>query len=473
MSSHFGHDNFAPLTITTPPVAGPLTAVVETNGVFSNGNTGIQIATVTPGVNQSTAAATSPLSITGAGFDPTASNNRVTFSDGVTVSGSITVGGSNTSLSVPITIPATATAGPLMATVTTDGVSYTATQVGTITPVITGPNSNVAASASTITITGHYFDPTANNNSVLLTNASGTVVGTGYVLAATPTQLTVALTSVPTAGPLYAVVTTDGVSSASTQVATITPVVTSSTASLNYNSTSIVINGLGFDPSQTATTSVVFSNIAAPLPTASTIVVNSATQMTVTFNVKPTTLGVLKAAVTVDTAAGTATSVATVVPVVTASASTAVSSTPSAGSPLVITGSGFPASGNTVTLSNGAGYSHQVTGLASTATGNSRSISVNLSGLTLPGGPLYAVVTDGATGTSSPAAGGHGHAHGDRQQHHHANPQFAVGGDHRDGLRHEPRKRYGGPQQRGGGQRDQRHGDHTQRLFLHAADDRR
>src|SRR5207244_1443444 len=130
--------------------------------------------------------------------------------------------------------------------VTTDSVSSgAAVQVATVTPVVTSSTPNLAANATTVTINGFGFDTTAGNNTVTFNDGA-----VDTVTAASATSVTVAFATTPaTAGNLPAVVTTDGVSSgAAVQVATVTPVVTSSTANLAANATTLTINGRGFDP---------------------------------------------------------------------------------------------------------------------------------------------------------------------------------------------------------------------------------
>ena len=76
----------------------------------------------------------------------------------------------------------------------------------------------------------------------------------------------------------------DGVSSGSAvQVATVTPVVTSSIASLAANATTFTINGFGFDPTA-ANDTVVFNDGAV-----GTVAAATATALTVTFTTDPTT----------------------------------------------------------------------------------------------------------------------------------------------------------------------------------------
>ncbi len=110
--------------------------------------------------------------------------------------------------------------------------------------------------------------------------------------------MTVTFSTKPTtAGSLTAIVTTDSESSgAAVQVATVTPVVTSSTANLAANASQITINGFGFNPTA-ANNTVAFNDGAVGTVTAAT-----ATSLTVTFSTKPKTAGSLTAVVTTDNA---------------------------------------------------------------------------------------------------------------------------------------------------------------------------
>src|SRR5262249_51878965 len=130
------------------------------------------------------------------------------------------------------------------------------------------------------------------------------------------TSMTVTFSTKPqTAGNLTAMVTTDGASNGSmVQVATVTPVVTSSLANLSANAGTITISGFGFDP--IANNSVTFNDGAI-----GTVSGASATSLTVTFSTKPTTAGSLTAVVTTDSqSSGAAVQVATVSPFVASSA---------------------------------------------------------------------------------------------------------------------------------------------------------
>jgi hypothetical protein len=90
----------------------------------------------------------------------------------------------------------------------------------------------LAANATTVTIRGFGFDPTAAHNTVVFNNGA-----VGTVTAATGTSLTVTFSTKPTAvGSLTAIVTVNSLTSGSAvQVASVAPVVTSSTANLAAN----------------------------------------------------------------------------------------------------------------------------------------------------------------------------------------------------------------------------------------------
>ncbi|MBS0260325.1 MAG: hypothetical protein JSS02_00095, partial [Planctomycetes bacterium] len=128
---------------------------------------------------------------------------------------------------------------------------------------------------------------------------------------ATATSLTVTLSTKPkTAGSLTAVVTTVGVSSGTpVQVATVIPVVTSRTANLSINASTITISGFGFDATSLGNNTIIFTDGAVGTVTAAT-----ATSLTVTFTTKPTATGILTAVVTVGgVSSGVAVQVATIV----------------------------------------------------------------------------------------------------------------------------------------------------------------
>src|SRR6185312_10908825 len=318
------------------------TAVVSTDGVDSGA--AVQVASVIPVVTSSTASlaiTATTLTINGFGFDPTAGNNTVAFSDGAV--GTVTAA-TATSLTVTLSTQPI-TAGKLTAVVTTGGASSgTAVQVAAVAPVVTSNTANLAANAATITINGVGFDTTASRNTVVFNNGA-----VGAVTAATATSLTVTFSIKPkTAGSLTAVVTTDAQSSgAAIQVATITPFVTARTVSLAASAATLTFNGFGFDP--TAAHNTVVLNDGA----VGTVTAASATSLTVTFSTKPTAVGNLTAVVTTNSvSSGAAVQVATVAPAVTVStASQSVNTTT-----VTINGAGFDTTpgNNTVVFNDGA-----------------------------------------------------------------------------------------------------------------------
>ena len=114
---------------------------------------------------------------------------------------------------------------------------------------VTSSTASLPNTATALTINGTAFDTNAANDTVIFTVSNGSVSGT--VTAVTSTSLTLSLTglsSVTGGTPLDATVSVDGVSTGSAvQVATVAPVVTSSTANLPNNSSTLTIAGSGFD----------------------------------------------------------------------------------------------------------------------------------------------------------------------------------------------------------------------------------
>ena len=154
--------------------------------------------------------------INGFGFDPRAANNTVSFNDGAV---GVVATATATSLSVNLSTYPTG-GGSLTAVVTTDGVSSgAAVQVARFGPQVNLNTAFLASDATQIITAGVGFDSTTARTTAvtLILGAKGTVS------AATTTQLTVTLTTAPTAaGSLTAVVTTDGLNSgAAVQVGTV------------------------------------------------------------------------------------------------------------------------------------------------------------------------------------------------------------------------------------------------------------
>ncbi len=363
-----------------PTTAGILTLAVTTDSESSG--SAVQVATVTPVVFANTgnllAANATTVTIIGLGFDSTAANDTVAFNDGAV--GTV-ASATATSLTVNLTT-SPAAAGSLTAVVTIDSVNNgSAIQVAQVTPVVTNSAANVGANASTITINGFGFDPTASNNTVTFNDGAH-----GTVTSATSTSLTVTLSTDPTtAGNLTGSVTADTVSSgAAVQVATVTPVVTSSTANLPANASTITINGFGFD-SAAGNNKVTFTDGAV-----GTVTTATATSLTVTFSVKPTTAGSLTAVVTSNNvSSGSAVQVAPIAPVVLANTGNLLAANATT---ITLNGSGFDTTlgNNTVNFNNGA----VGTVIAATAT----SLTVSFSTKPTTAGSLTAfVVVDGVS----------------------------------------------------------------------------
>lgn len=361
---------------TKPSSGGSLTVTVRTNGVASG--TSPQVATVLPVVVANSSfklpANANTLVINGSGFDPVALNNQVTFNNDAV--GTVT-SATPTALTVTFGTKPT-TAGSLTAiVVTNEAISGSAVQVAAVAPVITTTSTNLAANAATVTIAGFGFDTVLNNNAVVFSSGAE-----GIVTAATPTQLTVtfAANKQPTVSNLSAVVTSNSVSSGTAiQIASVIPVVTSSTANLGISAPTIEINGFGFDT--TASRNVVtFNNDAVGSVTSAT-----ATRLTVTYTTKPTAVGALTASVATNSVpSGTSLQVATMIPVITSSTvNVGVNDTT-----MTINGFGFnsaTAANNVVTLSSGTGT---VTSASST------SLTVTLATKPTAGNLTASVVTN-------------------------------------------------------------------------------
>ncbi|HSH93570.1 MAG TPA: hypothetical protein VK968_05455, partial [Roseimicrobium sp.] len=154
----------------------------------------------------------------GGRFNLTAATNIVTFNNGAV--GTVT-SGTATSLNISLTTLPNRV-GPLLATVTADGLSSGPMQVATVVPAVTSGSSSIGLNAATLTINGFGFDPIAANNTVTFNNGA-----IGTVTAASATQLTVTITTPPAkTGNLTATVTTNGNTSiANVPVATALPLV--------------------------------------------------------------------------------------------------------------------------------------------------------------------------------------------------------------------------------------------------------
>lgn len=324
----------------SPPTAGNLTAIVTTDGDSSAATVVAGVVPIVSASSASQSAYASTLTIGGAGFDPIATNNSVLLSSGA--QGFVTAA-TNTQLTVTyFTLPS---AGPLTATVTTDGVSSgSAVQVAIVltpsAPTVTSSTTAFAANATTLVITGTGFDPRIANDSVMFSSGAATIT------AATTTQLTLTFSTPPVVGPLTAKVTTNSLSSTTTQVAAVIPGLNASTANLPASATTLTITGAGFDPAAG-------NNLVILSSGAGVVISATATSLTVSYTTKPTA-GLLSALVITDGInSGSLTSVATVVPTVTSSTANLATTATT----LVIHGAGFDpiAARDLVALSSGSG----------------------------------------------------------------------------------------------------------------------
>ncbi len=330
--------------------------------------------TVTPVVTSSSAnlavTATS-LTINGIGFSTTASNDTVSFSGGVT--GTVT---SATSTQLTVTGLSGLVLGNLTVSVTVSGISSgTAVQVATVVPVVTSNTANLPVNSTSLTINGFGFSTTASNNTVTFSGGA-----TGTVTAASSTQLTVTSLSGLAVGSLNASVTVSGVSSGgAVQVATVIPVVASSSANLPITATSLTINGFGFSTTAGNDTVSFSGGVTGTVTSA------SGTQLTVT-SLSGLAVGNLNASVSVNgVSSGTAVQVATVVsagPVVTPSSA----NLPVTATSLTINGSGF----STTATNNIVSFSGGVSGTVTSASSTQLTVT-SLSGLAV--GNLTASVT--------------------------------------------------------------------------------
>jgi len=221
-----------------------LDATVTVDGISSVVSP-VQVATITPVITPSPAQPVSSVSpnitINGQGFDPNKANDSVTFYDmtgtvipGVT--GTVTlVNPAGTILYVSVSGLSGATLNKtLYASVTVDGVTSSGSPVPVakdpLTSVlVTSSTASLAATASTLIISGSDFDMNAANDSVTFNNGV-----TGTVTSASSTSLTVSLSGLSglSAGTvLDASVTVDGISSGS-----LVPVATIAASGLSVTS---------------------------------------------------------------------------------------------------------------------------------------------------------------------------------------------------------------------------------------------
>lgn len=224
---------------------------VTVGGILGNDMT-FTTAAATPTVTATTTAilaTATTVTITGTNFDSvTPGNNTVVFTPAGT--GTVTAA---TSTSLTVTSVTGLRGGPLSAVVTNgSGNSGAAVQVANVAPVITVNTGNITTLANQLTINGVGFDPTAfANNSVVFSPA-----GTGNVAGSTSGSLNVTGISGLTTGALNAVVTVNGVASASAQVATV------------VTAPNLTINDVTLNEGNAGTTSFTFTvSLSAPAPT--------------------------------------------------------------------------------------------------------------------------------------------------------------------------------------------------------------
>ena len=391
----------------TPTSAEGNVALFTVRATDSAGNAAFQgyelsILSVTPATTNLAANATT-LVIEGAGFDTTPGNNTVALPGSGATNITVT---SATSTRLEVSFDGPLATGALQATVTVNGVTSQAQQVATVTasstPTITASTNRVAANATELMINGTGFD-TSSQGTNTVSLSSGTVKS---VTVNSATQLTLAVEGPLTVGTLTATVTTNGVSSASQQVANVVaanvPAIDANSRNLFENADTVVIYGIGFDTSAEATTQVELK-LPSQSVTFSSITVNSATMMTVNGVSLPQP-GVLTAKVTVNGIESEETTVANVLPdavPVLVVPSTLPNVAPNATS-LTLYGWGFT-SGSSVVLqyNDGAGWV-AISGFTTTVDSPNQ---ITITDLSIPTptsgtGTLSAIVNDPTNSTS-------------------------------------------------------------------------
>jgi hypothetical protein len=299
------------VTFGTPPsTTGYLLAKITVSGTDSA--TGIPVAIIVdaPTISiKSTAIGPGiqTLTIYGTGFDPDPAGNIVTFTTlGPPTGTCVSVSSDGTSMQVLLT-SAPSGVGGLSAKVNSFGGDSNTAKVAEVTGVTPGPSVSFNATSIPVSTTtgfviyGNYFDATFANNTVALSPS-----GTATVTAATATSLTMTLAGI-TAGPVYAIVTTNSITSGSpVQVATIAdgPTITANTAKLAKNATILNITGTGFSP-------VASENTIALSPTGTALVQSSTATTLRVYLTSSIAVGSLTAIVTVNGQASSSVQVAT------------------------------------------------------------------------------------------------------------------------------------------------------------------
>jgi hypothetical protein len=120
--------------------------------------------------------------------------------------------------------------------------SGTAVEAASVRPVITTETAALDANATTLTINGVGFSPTATGEAVTFSNGVKGKIASN----STATQLFITNLTGLVAGNLTATVTADGFSSLSDQVATVIPDIFTSETELPPTAKSLLIHGAGF-----------------------------------------------------------------------------------------------------------------------------------------------------------------------------------------------------------------------------------
>jgi hypothetical protein len=336
----------------------------------------------------------STLVITGSGFDTTTLDNVVSLSGGAVVTGGRT--DSSTQLTVLVDVSTLSVGDTLTAYVSVDGLSVVSAVVATIVapvyPVITFNPQFVAPDVQSLTFEVSDFDDSGSGTN-LVTLSSGTI--SQVWTTATGLEVIFKPGSALSLNALTGWVTIDGVVSSTQQVAVVaasTPSVDSSTDALVADAKTLVITGAGFDPagSNSVTLYTGESQTALPSDQVASVVVNSATQLTVTLNsVLTLPTGSLYATVITDGASsGSPVKVASVVdggPTINFSAG----NLSTAGTTLVISGANFTEV-TSVTLST---IARTIPGLSFATDGNSMTVTLPAGVLTTDLDQLYATIT--------------------------------------------------------------------------------
>ena len=393
----------------SPPLAfpGQLQATVTSFGLSSGAAVAVATVRLPPTVTQNNATLSSSatsLTIAGSGFDtssPTTTTVALSL-NGTTVPNTVVVS-SSTSLTVTFFNSAffnsaLPTTGVLTALVSSFGLSSAAVQVATVLypPRVTANSAILSSAATSLAISGTGFESTSPTPTTVALTVDGVIIpsSTFSVAVASPTSLSITFTSPPlsNSGELLAVVTSSGLSSAPTVVATVRnpPTVVQNADVISYDLPSLVILGTGFDATSTPTTTTVSLQLNGS-SIAHSVTVSSSTSLTVSFSTLPLpVVGNLTALVTsFGLSSGSPVVVGNVqaIPLVTENTDTISTSATS----LVITGTDFDTTSNATTTTvaltlNGTAVNNTV------AVNSSTSLTVTFSSALPTTGQLLAVV---------------------------------------------------------------------------------